>query len=332
MKKSDLLKALNFVKPATKGKSISEDNSYFFLNNNKVIAYNDQICVQYPFEFGFKALVKASDLYKLVTKLKTNEISLVLKDTKVNIRSGRSNIHLNTISDSEITSRIKKVNKSLKKSKWEKLPNNFLESINICAFSASKNEAQGTLTYINIDGTEVRATNNTQLAIATLNSKVEKMFIKGIAVKDIVSLNPSTYSISKAWIHFKNENNCIFSIRTIEGEFPDTSKIFDSVKSKAVVMPEDILDGINIASIFTDNDNPAIEVHLEKGKCIILIESENGNYVFESEMKYKGESVRFFIDPEFLLKMLSHSSSIKIDYPVAMIECEGFKIATALMG
>lgn len=333
MNRQDLYNALNAVKPGIASKETIESMTFFFLDDKRIVAYNDQICVQYPINLGVSCFVKAIDFYKVLSKLTSDEITITLKDQKLNVKSGKNNINLATIMDEELVARIKKVNKSLKDIEWKKLPSNFTEAITSCAFCASKNESQGTITYVKIEDKEVIATNNSQAAMYKIDGKVDLMYLKALSVKDISNLNPSLYSVSKAWVHFKNEDNCIFSVRKVEGDFPNLKDIFGNIKADSIDIPEDIKDGIDVASIFVDNENPYVSVKFEDNKCTIDVKSQNGSSSsYSTKMKYKEKAISFNINPDFLLKMLKHSSKLKVSDSIAMIESDGFKIATALVG
>ena len=170
------------------------------------------------------------------------------------------------------------------------------------------------------------------MTCTTLSEKVDKMFIKSTSVKDLKALEPIEYCITKSWVHFKNENKCIFSIRTIKGKFPDLEKIFKKIKADSIPIPEEIKSGLDIASIYVDTELPTVQVICGNKKCIVTVQSESGEATCEADMKYKGKEVKFKIQPEFLLKMLEHNTNIRIDKTLAMIESENFKIATALIG
>ena len=331
MKKSEILNVLNLVKPGIASKDIIESMTYFYLNKDKIVTYNDLISVQHPFDIQVKCFVKAKQFHDALTKIKEDELQISLNKGKLNIKAKGTNVNFATIKDKEIANRIKKVNKSLEDVKWKKLPEDFVTALMMCSFCTSKNESEGVATCVFVDGDKVKSTNNAQIAMTKLPKKIDNMFIKSSAIKDLKALEPIEYVITKSWIHFKNKDKCIFSIRTIKGKFPNIEKIFKKVKADSIPLPEEIKSGLDIASIFVDTDLPTVTVVCKDKKCIVRVESESGEATYEADMNYKGKEVKFKIQPAFLLQMLEHDTNIKVNKSIAMIESENFKIATALI-
>lgn len=331
MKRKELLKVLENVKPAITSSDMTDSMSYFFFSGKNIITYNDHISIQHPFKTDFTLFVKATDLYKTITKLNTDEISLTEKDGKLNVKCNKMNANLSTIHDEEIVERIKSVQNSLRKAKWKELPNDFSDGISLCSFIASKQESDQTLTCVLIDGTDCISSDNKRVSHAILGSSVERMLIKATEIKNLTVLNPIKYATQKAWVHFRNSENCIFSIRRVEGQFPDFLQFFD-FEGVNVNLPKNILEGVDLASIFADTSDPTINIGISKGFVIVSVQSDSGTFKFRAKIKYTGEDVSFKINPEFLKQMMLHSSSIVISEDKAKLETDdkSFSIVTAL--
>lgn len=327
MKTTELLKVLENTKAGIDTKSETEIMSYYYFSKNNVITHNDKISVRYPFKTDFNMFVKATDLYNIISKIKTSEVSLTKKENKLNISSKSAKINLTVIEDDEATSMIENVSKSIKEANWKKLPENFKESIKLCATTTSIHDSDGTLSYIYLDGVDCISSDNTRISHSILDSQIDQMFIKAKEVNSLINSNPIEYSIGDSWIHFKNEDNGVFSIRVITGEYPDYLQFFD-FDGDEITLSKDVLTGIDLASVLTDIATPIINIKIEKGFCILSVKSDNGKILHRSKVNYKGNPINFMINPNFLKEMINHSTSLIVGSDKAKLKTDKFSLLT----
>ena len=330
MQRKEIEKALKAVKPGVASKDIVESMTYFFLTGTHIISYNDKISIQHPLKTGIKAFVKAEALMRVVFACTAMEMDMVMKEDTLNIKAKRLNVKLATIEDPEFLTRTDLIAKSLKKAKWKPLPNNFMDSIELCSFVAASMESEYTLSCVKVEGKDCVASDNQRIAMATLDSEMDLMYLKANEVKHITAIQPAYYYIAKAWVHFKSEDDCIFSIRKVDGSFPDFSQ-FVKFKGDKVSLPKTILEGTEIASIFSDTDKPLIDVTISEGACIVSVKSVGGSSKFKSKIKYKGPDLKFTINPDFLSEMMKHSTDLIIAKDKIRLTTENFTLVTSLV-
>ena len=319
METKELLNVLEKVKPGIASKNVIESMTYFYFSGTDIITYNDQISIQHPFKTKFNLFVKAQDLYKLISKLTEKEIKIEEKDGKLSLTCKTLKANLNTMNDPEVIERIKNVSDSLNKAEWKSLPENFCDSITLCSFSTSTRDSDGTLTCVHIDGKHCVSSDNNRISHAILTEEMDNMFIKATEIKNLDNIRPTQYSVTKSWLHFKNADNCIFSIRKITGEFPAYLQFFN-FEGKEVNLPKEILEGINLTSILAGDSNPAIKFKIAKGFCMLSSNSDAGTITHRSKIKYNDEEINFTINPDFLKQMMSHSSTITVGEDKAKLQ------------
>lgn len=329
MVREQLLDILKRVKPGVANKDIVESMTYIFFSGTHVVTYNDRISIQHPLKTDFTTFVKSDDLYGVISKAKAQEVDINLKENKLNIKAKGLSVNLATIEDDEFLKRTSLVFKSLKKAKWKVLPNNFMDCIELCAFAAAQTESEYTLSCVKVEGNQCVASDNQRIAIATLEGKVDEMFLKATEIKNLTSIQPSYYFLSKAWAHFKSEEGCIFSIRRVRGLFPDFTE-FAKFKGTTVKLPTSILEGAEIASVFKSEERPTITIEIEKGSIKISIKSESGGCKQKSKLKYDGKPLKFTINPDFLKEMMNHSTTIIVNGDKAKLTTENFTLVTSL--
>ena len=316
---------LEKLKPGILTKEVVEGLSYFYFSGSEIVTYNDKISIQHPLKTDFQLFVKAQDLYKLISKLTVEEIALFEKDSKLHVQCKTLKANLSTIEDSEIKTRIDNVSDSLKKAKWKTLPDNFSDSISLCMFTASKQESEGTLTCVYVKGKDCISSDNTRVSHAILNSDVDNLFLKASEIKNLIAITPSKYAVTNSWIHFKNKDKCIFSIRNIVGDYPDYLQFFD-FEGTEVKLPKEIIEGIDITSILSDPSDPSVKFKITKGFCTLSVNSEAGTITHRSKIDYKDKDINFTINPNFLKEMMSHSSSIIIGKDKAKLQTDNFSL------
>lgn len=324
---------LDKLKPSISAKDEANGMNYFLFSGTDITTYNDKISIQHPFKTNFQFFVTATDFYKLISKLTVKEIILEEKADKLHVKSKTVNASLPTITDDEVSTRISAVSNSIKKAKFKALPENFISSITLCSYFASTIESDQSLTCVYVDGSDCTASDNYRIAHATLDGPVDTMFIRATEIKALSDMDPTEYCVSKSWIHFRNADKCVFSIRAVKGNFPDFLAFFD-FEGKELTLPDNIIEGMDITSIFADDSDPVVNVTISKGFVIISVTSDAGNVKYRSKIDYTGEEITFAINPEFLKKMMAHSSMITISDAKARLETDDkqFSLVTALYG
>jgi DNA polymerase III sliding clamp (beta) subunit (PCNA family) len=328
--KSKTLKILTAIKPGLAIKDIVEGMKNFYFNKKFVVTYNDKISILYPFKTDFEAFINADTLYKLLSKLPTEDFKMKHVKDNVLIKAKGLNVKLPAIIDSEIINRIKLVNKGVKKIEWKELPENFLESINLCSFAASQTDVDTTLSCVKLEDKICVASDSKRIAFSKLTNKIDLMFIKASEVKHLIGINPTHYGNTKGWLYFTNTDGCIFAMRKIEGAFPNWEHLFDFKGSK-VDLPKELLNGVDLASIFTEGGNkPYLAIKIENNLCTLIVKTESGKLIYSAPIDYKNEPIDFIINPDFLKEMMKFSTSITFTEGRAKLETESFSVLTAL--
>lgn len=331
MKRKELLQALLTVKPGIASKDIIESMTYFYFSGSSVISYNDMISIQHPLKTDFQTFIKADDFFKVISKVKSDTLAFKLENSQLKMKSDKMMNSFATIFDDEIVARIATVQESLEGVTFKKLPSNFSEGVKLCIQVASRNESDQMLTCLYISGKNIVATDNVRIARYILKASMDDMMIKASELKSLALINPVKYCVTPSWIHFQNESNCIFSIRRIKGNYPDMLK-YTEFTGVEVSLPKNILDGVDIASVFTEDADDAIAITIKKGKYRIYKESDAGKIDFRDNIDYDGQDITFKINPNLLKEMMNHSTNVTIGVRSARLEADNFLLVTSLFG
>lgn len=326
--RKDLLNALLFVKPGIATKNAIESMKYFYFSGTSIVSYNDTISIAYPFKTTFSAFIEADKLFKVVSKLDSDTISFHMEGETLKMSSGKVNTSFSSITDKDVIDRINTVQESLKGEKRKTLPSNFTECISLCSQVAAIGDSAGTLNCLYVNGVDIISSDNVRIAHAVLKSKMDEMLILASEIKSLISIEPEWYILTKSWIHFISQNGCLYSIRTTKGDYPDMLQ-FTKFTGVKITLPETLIKGVDLASIFTDDTDPSINVTIKNNVCRIFKKSQGGNIDFKESIDYPSDKeINFNIIHQLLREMMSHSTDIILSDSKSKLHNGGFTLVT----
>ncbi|MDZ4226537.1 MAG: hypothetical protein U1B79_00300 [Candidatus Pacearchaeota archaeon] len=307
----EFCKALEIVKPGLANKELIEQSTSFAFIKDHVVTYNEEISVSHPVTgLEIEGAVKADELYQLLTKLKGDEIEMILDENEVRIISGKMKAGLIFIS------KIKLPLKSLGEiGKWKTLPKNFVSAIEFTAPSANKDSTRPVLTCIHFKGKTVEASDGYRIASYQLDETlpVKEFLMRSPAAKEIVKMNPVKIAEGEKWIHFQTEAKTILSCRIVSDDFPDTKNQM-IVEGKDLTFPKTINAILDKASVFANRKHRLeefVKITLEKDLVLVESTSDSGWFKEEAHMRYKYDKRQFFITP-YLLKGILEESCVGV--------------------
>jgi len=302
--KTQLLKALEIVKPGLANKEMIEQSTSFAFLNKKVVTYNDEISISHPVEgLELEGAIYAEELYRILGKLKEEEIEVGVNDSEITMKSGKAQVGLRI--QAEITLPILK-----EEAKWKPLPALFKESLKFVLPSCSRDMSRPILTCINIrEEGWMEASDGFRIAKHEMKSgmPVENFLLPASSVNEVIRIEPEKIAVSKGWIHFQNKEGTILSSRTYEESFPDTEKHYQ-VEGKEIIFPQILPEILERAAVFAKRDHfldEIITIHLEDRKITIKSESDQGWFKEETNIRYSDDPIQFFITPGLFKDILS---------------------------
>jgi len=312
MEKEVLKKAMDVVKPAVPSKEIIENSASFIFKDDTMIAFDGDICISHPLEgFGVEGSVFADDFYKLISKMKGDNLRIEREDNEILLKAGRMRAGIRVRAEIDLP-----LNSFKSKRKWKSVPKDFIEAMRIVVGSCSKDMTEPIMTgiHLNEDGF-VEGTDGYQITRYEFQNKlpIRTTLIRYDLVAKIVTLNPIKVSDSDpGWIHFTNEEGSVVSCRIFdETKFPNTKKVLD-FEGLELDLPKTLLDAIERSEIFAKRDfswSDAIDFTLAKNRIIVHSDSETGWFEETLNVRYSGEEVNFGVTPYLLKNVLKSTTS-----------------------
>jgi len=275
-------------------------------------------------------VIKAEELYKFLGKVKSKEFDVVVTDTEIVMKAGRSKVgfamtkELLLPLDEEIS----------QKEDWENLPANFLTACKFAASTASTDMSDPKITCVNIkaDGT-IEATDNYRLIIWKLDEEmpIETVLIPAVSIKEVVRLQPTQVAQGTGWIHFKNTEGTVISCRVFDEGFVNVGNINTSIKGKQITFPKEIVEVLSKAQIFSQEKKQDGSVTLTFKGRRILVQSESESAWFKENLPFD-EDVEFVfsITPYLLKDILNETMQCTVSKGMLRFEGEQWVYITSL--
>ncbi len=333
--KSELIKALEVVKPGLANKELIEQATSFAFMGDRVVTYNDEISISHPVpDLDITGAVKAEELYQLLGKLKTDEVTFEVAENEVRITSGRAKAGI--VLQQEIRLPLEELGSF---DKWKRVPKNLKEAFKFTMFSAAKDMSRPVLTCLNVTDEYVESCDNLRLTRYQLNGAlpVDGFLIPASSVRDLIRYDFSAIAATEGWVHFKTKEGTVFSTRIFEDQYPNVEHLLD-MEGESFELPKGLDDVLKRAEVFAKRPNILDEqVVVRLTPKELSIRSEDTTGWFEEKLALdKGaaapsKEVEFAINPGSLNDMYKRQPACELAPDRMKFAGEGWEHVVALL-
>lgn len=329
MERAALIKVVEMIDDGIKENSINEEAKCVTFDNTYLTSNNDDIAVSVPFPIGIKGRTQATELLKLLKKLRGKDVVITKPDKEFEIKCGKTTVGLYEVSgDSESPFDASEIKD------WTKLPDDFSQGLKFCAFSAANEGSQ--LDCLLAKDDKIASSDHFRITRYFMNTPIEnEIKVPCKAAKMLISYNPIFINDNGSWLHFKNEDDVIFSCRTIAEEYPDVDAHFEPVEDFVnIELPKElneIISRVKILSSKSELNTNMINIKIANNEMLISSTNDIGHIEEPIEVDYDGEEIEFLVDPDMLNQILPHVESITIGENL-YFNGEKFDHIIALMG
>jgi hypothetical protein len=331
--KSELLKALEIVKPGLANKEIIEQSTSFAFINGKVITFNDEICLSHPIaQLNIEGAIKAEEFYKLLSKVKKEEMEIDLIKNEIIISCGKMKAGLTLQSEIKLS-----LDQVAAPGKWKKIPNqvNFIKYLKLASASCGRDMSRPILTCIHVSKEGfIEASDNYQIIRCELGEEmpVDSFLIPASSAMIIINLRPNKITLSDGWVHFMTEENTMLSCRIFSEEYPDIGNLLD-IEGIHIEFPKTLAEILDRATIFAKQDHIMDEsVKITIGNKRIKVESESqyGWFKEEANVHFSDSPFTFSILIYLLKDILKETSVCTLSDNCMKFTGEGWSFITTL--
>lgn len=309
LKKADIEKALEIVKPGLSNNEIIEQSTSFAFRGDQVITYNDSISLSHQIKgLDITGAIRAEQLYEFLKRSKNDNIELIISENELKMKCGRAKAGLTF--EAEVVLPLDKIDD---KEGWEDIPEDFTDNLMFIRDMCSRDMSRRVLTCVNVTNNFIESSDGFQ--IIRLYEEGSWPFgdtlIPGEVISDIHKIKPVKAARADNWVHFQNANGTELSCRILNDTYPDASDHF-VVEGEKVIFPKSINEILDRAMVFTEKDHfmdEELEVRLEKNKLTVAGKNKHGWFEEVAPVKYKGPGATFWITPSVLQSISTRSTS-----------------------
>ncbi len=314
--RGELIDALNKIKPGLAKNDIVEQSTSFVFDKKTVRTFNDSVNVQHAFKSGITGAIKADEFFRLVNKFKDEKIDLTVENSQLLIKGKNTEAALSI--DEEIKLPELKI-PGMNSKKWMKLPESFLDGIQICIFSASKNMIRPELTCLCVKDKYIFSTDSFRATVWDMKDEVDQDFLlPASAAAELKKYNPVKYMIDDNWLHFVNSEKTHFSCRLMSGldKFPiEIIEKMMEVDGKEIALPDSLQDVLDRVQTLVSADfevDRFVTVKIQKNALICHGKGPLGWVKEKVKIKYDGEEIEIKVQPTMLIQILEHLDKMTI--------------------
>ncbi len=340
MNTKELQKIVKNLLLATTEKGLISGMENIIIFNGEMIAFNDRKCVSALIDgLDFECAINASDLNKIIKGIKEKEINVSLEKGKLIITSESTDasIPVNTDVIDPILDMVEEL--AIPDLEFFDLPDNFIKGVSLSEPIVSDDVNSEEKTYcLKIKDNTMYATDRFRVSRFFLNAELPEFLISKNLLKDILSFNPTEFSISDKWIHFKNEDNIILSGRLVDdskNKFFNIDKVFESIPQERTKfeLPEElkeVLESILILHDENSDSHKTISVNVNKGEMVIEFVRTRAIVKKKIKVDKKCPKITFSISSAFFAKIIEYTNTLQIVSPKALFETDDFQQITML--
>jgi hypothetical protein len=329
--KADLLRVLTRVKPGVAKKGIVEQFTHFIFTGKEIITYNDDISICHPFETDFKCSVKADDLFKILSGIKNDVVDIVLSEGRMSINTAKTRAGLATTTEGDAEEHVALL--AIDTLEWSKTPADLIKGLFLCMFSASSDMTQGVLTCVYVNGDKINSSDEVRVSEYKLKEKLDMdVLIPARNVVELVSFDVKYFCIRDNWVHFKTEDNVIFSSRRVTGDFEQDCSQYFAVDGEEINLPKEFKEEIDSIAFMTEGEvdiDKTIDLQFKNKKIICKAEKQTGWVEKEIDFDFDHD-ITIKINPLFLTQILDKATTLKVGSDSALFVSDSFSHVIAL--
>lgn len=284
-----MINALKFVQGAVSKKGLVQEMSHFRILEGQITSYNGIIALGSPIDLDFNCIPKADAMLKAIDKC-TDVVKLVLKNNKLQIKSGKFNANINCLQEESV--HVVPEGRYYKFKQGTELLECFKKLLPIIGTDALRPFC----TNILLRGSFAFATNNTVAVQYWLNTDIDtELQIPQVAVKELLRIKKEPvavqYTDKSLTFHFGDETWLRTALSCYE--WPNIEKVIETeyANYSHTAIDSDLFDGLQTVKPFTDSngkvfiENNLIRTHEDPDDGATYELSDNNVYgVYQIDM------------------------------------------------
>jgi hypothetical protein len=337
-----LLDSISKVLPGIDQKGLVEQMTNLHFTTKSIVTYNDSIYCRLPFPTDFACAVHATTLYNLLKGISGEKVKVELVNNSLKLNAVGVAADLNIGEGTEINDILNGIDKEIKELKnIEPLPSDFINGVNLCAFSAFVKDVGGSFTCIKVAGKHMMSSDKTRFSLYEMSTTMPEIMFKATTALSMVKYDLKLMSETKSWLHFfEAKDGLVFSVRKYSGEYPvaEITAMVGAIKpTSKITIPEEVLSALGFLNVFTEGqEQKHTQITVKDNFMTLQVKGTKGTVTKKMKVESK-QNFTFGINPSLLGEILKRgirtielSNVDKTKPPMAFFRLKNFTHAIAL--
>jgi hypothetical protein len=276
--------------------------------------------------------IRAMEVYKIISKIPTDEIEIDISDKKWNItaRDGKIKMEVSSV-ENKIGKLLTEVDKGRKE--WADLSPDFFEAVKACFMKDNMSDFKGVF----VNDNNIICMDTRRMNYFYLDNPMEKFWISNASTIELLKFNDlKKYAVSDNWVSFIGEDQTRYSCsRMMDNNYP-LKKIIELMNTYKDPKDEDIkgklpksirgaAERASVLSMDLENAADGVQLNISQDCIEIISERSTGNYKeqidWEEKPEQKFETLSLFLDTGMIAFGMSRST----DFFLHVEEAKGDK-------
>ena len=312
-KKKEMIEILSKLKPGLAKREIIEEMVHFTFTGDRVLTYNEEVCISYPFETDFQCSVNAKDMLDALNKAKAETIELDLVEGQLNLTCKDQDVFMNVSQETEIKDKAVEVISEAADDVWKKVPEDFTECMFLTMFSASKQEADGSFQGICVDNVNTYSTDRLRVTRCTMKSPMDPFVIRAAVAQDLRNYKFTEYNQGDNWINFRTADQVLFSVKKIADDWPvEDMQQHLKLEGTRFRLPESLQVAAHDLITWTEGDmdfHKTVSFIMENNLITLEGKKESGIMRKRVLIEYQSDPIKFLISPVYLSTIMDKGAT-----------------------
>lgn len=323
-----LLSQLESVSPGLSIKAEFEQSHCFVFKDHKIFTFNDEIrCVSPSCLNGIEGAVYAKPLLAILQKMPDDEVEVTTTKNRFRVKAGGRKADI--VRQRDIVLEYDSIDKP---KEWHELHPDFLEGAAMIVDCASDDQSAYIYTCVRITPTYIEAMDGWQAGRYKVDFPTdEPIYIRKSALKHIIELDMESVSIGERWAHFRSSDGLMLSCRVSRDEdYADLGPVLE-IEGKSMALSKSLVQVAERAEILCEDEDKYLTVTIEKGRVVVVTESDEGRFRESRKLRgYKGPSRVFMISSHLLSKICDKYNEVIISEDKIGVSVGAFQYVTVL--
>jgi len=327
--RKELLTNLTAVQPGLGKNEFVQQSTFFVFTGSYVLTYNDNIrvvvgtCAE-----DIKGAVPGDTLFKLLSKMDEEEVTLEVKDNVLNVtgKGKTAEIPFNP----EILIPVSDLEDESEDDGWFDLPETFADSLKLAGFSVLDDTHDMKLTCVHFTTKFIESTDS--FRVTRINVKLPDcdVLVPYTSLAKLSDYGITSVKFTDNWVHFRTANNAMYSckqhMKDENDPYPNLVKAL-TVKGDAITFPDLLPAIMDRAGVFITAKSVRermVEITISGGKLTVVAKGENGKFKEYCRVKFAGSDCTFWANADFLLDIFKLNPTATIGDNRMVFKSDGF--------